>query len=69
MRTINLNEKEMDKYLDSLSEAKIVCKKCGHKVTFGRKDRVICSWCGHWIYKDDKTEYKYKIQELRRKMK
>ena len=41
----------------------IKCKNCGHAMLLGRKDRRICSWCGNYIYKDDKTEFEYKKKE------
>lgn len=65
-----LNNKEMIKFQDEMTHLTIKCKKCNHSVQFlGKRDRIICSWCRNYIYKDDKTEYKYKVQELRRKLK
>lgn len=38
--------------------------KCSHTMLFtGSKDRLLCSHCGHYVYKDKKTEMKYKIKE------
>lgn len=38
--------------------------KCSHTMLFtGNKDRLCCSHCGNWVYKDKKTEIKYKIKE------
>ena len=28
------------------------------------QDRVICNYCGKYIYKDDKTKFKYKLKEI-----
>ena len=39
------------------------CKNCGHSVFVVNVDRIICSWCGKYVYKDDKTEFSYKIKE------
>lgn len=44
----------------SITNARKKCK-CGHTQLLGTRDRVICSWCKHWIYKDKQTEFKYNI--------
>ena len=41
----------------------IYCKNCGHSLLILNCDRLICSHCGYWVYKDDKTEFKYKMLE------
>lgn len=41
----------------------VYCKNCGHTLLVVNKDRLICSHCGHWVYKDDKTEFMYKLKE------
>lgn len=39
--------------------------KCSHTMIFtGIKDRICCSHCGNYVYKDKKTELKYKMKEL-----
>lgn len=45
------------------------CKMCGHKQLVGTRDRVVCAYCGHYIYKDQKTEFKYKLKEIERRRK
>lgn len=38
--------------------------KCSHTMLFtGNKDRLCCSHCGNYVYKDKKTEIKYKMKE------
>lgn len=62
-----LNKKEIKKFMTEMSDSVIYCKKCGHSVNFlGKRDRMICNWCGNYIYKDDKTEFKYKMNQIRR---
>ena len=35
---------------------------CGHSVFIPpERTRVICSWCGHYIYKDKKEQFKYDL--------
>ena len=50
-----------DKAFDIRTANKIKCK-CGHTQLLGNQDRVICDWCKHWIYKDKRTEFKYKLR-------
>ena len=48
---------------DKIQEYMVKCK-CSHTLLFtGIKDRLLCSHCGHYVYKDKKTEMKYKIKE------
>lgn len=37
--------------------------KCGRRQFISKADRTICSWCGNWIYKDEKTKFKYEMRE------
>lgn len=47
------------------------CKHCGNVRRFHHKDtkRLLCLYCGHFIYKDEETELKYKQKEFRNKLK
>lgn len=45
------------------AESSVKCKTCGHAMLLAGRDRRVCSWCGNYIYKDDKTEFKYKLKE------
>lgn len=55
MRTYNIDEK----FNRELTKYKIKCK-CGHSVLVV-KDKNICSWCGRFIFKDKKAEFKYRV--------
>lgn len=45
---------------------KIKCKHCGHVLVFSAKDeKVLCNWCNHYVFKDDFTEFKYRLNEFR----
>lgn len=38
--------------------------KCGHSIMMRKdKDKIICSWCGHWIFKNKKDEFIYRMRE------
>lgn len=55
--------KEDTKRFETYSQNTIKCK-CGCSVTFMTKiDRIICRWCGNYVYKTPELEFKYKIKE------
>ena len=46
---------------------KIYCSKCGHGTVFypmEHKNKKICSWCGYYVYKDKKEEFKERLGVL-----
>lgn len=46
---------------------KIYCSKCGHGTVFypmEHKSKKICSWCGYYVYKDKKEEFKERLGML-----
>ena len=44
------------------------CKCCGHTVEFWHgENKVLCNWCNHWVYKNKKEEFKYKMKGLLRR--
>lgn len=47
--------KEIDKY-------KVKCK-CSHTMIMITAERMICSYCGNWVYRTPEIEFKYKILE------
>lgn len=59
--------KEMNKKFESIAENTYKCS-CGHSVLIGASGRTLCKWCGHWTYKDKKTEFIYKFKNERKKM-
>lgn len=54
----DLNEKTFIYYM----QGSIKCKYSGHSI-FMIRERGICTHCGHWNYRNKKTEFKYKTQE------
>lgn len=68
-RTNYLSYKDIEKITQRATNHKVKCK-CGHSVVVTNKyDRVICSWCGNWVYKDKKAEFKYKMMKEIKKRK
>ena len=58
-----LNIKEYQRMSDEYAKVKYPCK-CGRKVVIPAwVERQLCDWCGIWVYKDKKTEFKYKLKE------
>ena len=53
-----MTKKEDTRYFDERTKYKVKCK-CGHSVLMHPKlERKICSWCGYYIYREQKVEFK-----------
>lgn len=38
---------------------------CGHSVViFPKENKILCTHCGHWVFKNKKDEFKYRLKEL-----
>ena len=61
-----MSYKEDRKRFTAITNNTVKCK-CGCSVTFTKQNRRICNWCGYWVYKDKKTEFKYKMMEKLKK--
>lgn len=56
--------KQLEKEHDVFQNYVVRCP-CGHSLIFtSKKDRILCNWCGQYVYKDKKAKYKYKMKEL-----
>lgn len=56
--------KRLGKYFDEYKK----CKFCGHSQLVPR-NKVICKWCGHYIYKNDFEEFMDKMKTAKKKEK
>ena len=65
-KIITSSEKIKDVLVDGGYQ--VTCK-CDTKTVIMAADRTICRGCNHWIYKDKKTEFKYKTLETIHKKK
>ena len=55
--------REIERDSHKIQDYMIKCK-CSHTMLFtGNRDRLCCSHCGNYVYKDKKTEIKYKMKE------
>ena len=58
------------KKLDKVYENNRHYCKCGHSVPIPpREDRVLCNYCGNWIYRTEEIEKQYKQVEFEKKLK
>ena len=54
---------------DDRAKFKRYCK-CGHSIVFtpiNKANKIPCSWCGNYIYKNDLEEFKDKIIKISKK--
>ena len=42
----------------------VKCKRCDHSINLGKQDKKVCEFCGEYVFKDDKTEFLYKLKKL-----
>ena len=63
-----LTTTEFERMTKEYDKVKYRCKKCGHKVVIPSwVNKQICDWCGVWVFKDEKEEFKYRMQEKLRR--
>jgi hypothetical protein len=65
-------KKDTDWYRNLTNEydkVKFVCS-CGHRVIMPKwVDKRICDWCGRWVFRNKKDEFKYRLQEKMKEVK
>ena len=49
--------------LDFYTKNSTKCK-CGHTNFLGSRDKVICSWCNRYVFKNKRIEFMYRVGEL-----
>lgn len=50
------------KGLDAYFNSAIKCPICGHSTHFLRTNKVICNWCGNYVFKNKKVEFEHKLK-------
>lgn len=58
-----LNFREITILSGEQTRSRKLCKVCGHSMLLGKKDKVICNHCGNYIFKDDVTEFNFRLRE------
>jgi hypothetical protein len=52
---------------EDFNKLKVRCK-CGHNQYIPlEKEKMICSWCGCYVFKNKKDEFKYRLNNLIKK--
>lgn len=59
-KTYTKDDKWYSNLQNNLTPYKRTCK-CGH-VVHVFKDKKICTFCGRYVFKDEKTEFLYRIK-------
>lgn len=63
-----LTNRELLKKEKIATDYGVKCAHCGHRMLItNRFDRVICTWCGNWIYRNKKAEFRYRIEKEMKK--
>lgn len=55
--------KEMTKLQNEIVRSRTLCPTCGHSIMLGRKNKIICTHCGKYVFKTKEEEFKYRIKE------
>lgn len=63
-----LNFKQIEILSRKQTDSRKLCKICGHSALLGNRDKIICNHCGHYIFKDDATEFSYRLNQSRLRM-
>lgn len=59
-----LTDEEFKRMTAEYDKVKYKCKYCGRRVVIGStRTKSLCDWCGHWVFKDEKEEFKYRMKE------
>lgn len=59
-----LTIEEYDRMQEEYDKVKYKCK-CGHKVVIPNwVDKQVCGWCGKYVFKNEKDEFKYRMRGL-----
>lgn len=68
MKKVWLSEEELQKQQEEISKHKYVCKHCGHKqLVPNYMEKNLCDWCGYWVFRNDKDEFKFRMNERLKK--
>lgn len=62
-----LTVKEYERMADEYDKVKYKCK-CGRRSVIPYNvEKVVCSWCGNYVFKNKKDEFKYRLEVQRKK--
>lgn len=53
---------------NEIAPYKVKCKECGHVVVLIKQNKTLCTYCGKYIFKNKKEEFKYRMKEKLKKV-
>lgn len=57
-----MSKKDDDKLFNEYKKHRYYCRHCGHSVTiYGFMDKTICSFCGWYVFRTPKDEFKFRM--------
>ena len=63
-----LSDDEYERLSREYEKVRYKCK-CGHSVIIPAwVDKQLCNWCGNYVYKDKKDEFKNKLKEMSKRV-
>jgi tRNA(Ile2) C34 agmatinyltransferase TiaS len=69
IRPVTKAEKTKQLYKADIDQAKVAkadsayCENCGHRQMLWGDEKFICRHCGTMVFKDEKTRFKYRLNE------
>lgn len=62
-------DEEYQRRSDAYAENEFKCKNCGHKVVVTKNaGKNLCSCCNNYVFRDSKEEFKYRMNEINRRI-
>lgn len=59
-----LTIEEIDRKIQDIQVCKRYCKHCGHSlIIIARRDYVECSYCHNFVFRDEKSEFMYRMKQ------
>ena len=59
-----LTTREYERMMDEYEKVKYKCNRCGRKIVIPEwVDKNVCDWCGHYVFKNKKDEFIYRMRE------
>lgn len=60
-----MNKKKDDKLFNEYRKITFHCRHCGHSVTiYGYMDKKICNYCGYYVFRTPKDEFKFRMKNV-----
>ena len=51
---------------DTYTKIRKRCETCGHSKSIPIFiEKVICEWCGNYVFRDEKVKFKYRLEQAK----